>query len=142
MNLQDFVTNFTDYSGNIYIKRICNKELSKFLSMYIPSKTNYDNFKYIDKLVKSKLYNFTYKELKKLLIDNNEYKEMISDEIHNEGIKIRFILELYDREGYLERYKNNDNYPLYVISRETSQNKIKGFAIYDSDNIFLIERSL
>lgn len=141
-DLFDSVINNTKCSGNIIIKRLFNDSLSKLLSGLISDDTNYENFKYKDKITKSRIYDAVYKSLKNNQLKNNEYKEMISDSINTEGFKIRFILELFDREGYLERYNNNNKYPLFVLSREVINNKIKGVAVYDSKNIFSVERTL
>ena len=141
-SLIDSVINYTKCSGNIIIKKYINKELSKTLNELITNDYNYENFRYKDKVIKSKIYNIIYKELKMNQILENEYKEMISDDSFNEGTKIRFIIEVFDRDGYLERYKNNNRYPLFVLSRETNNNKIKGFAIYSANEIFTIERNI
>ena len=138
--LKDELINNTEYAGDIYIKRIHNNYLSTILQCLISKDTTYENFKYKDKVTKSKIYDAVYKEMKKYQIINNEYKEMISDDALTEGTKVRFIIEIFDRDGYLERYKNNENYPLFVLSREVLNKRVKGIAVYSSKDIFSVER--
>lgn len=138
--LKDELINNTEYAGDIYIKRIHNNYLSTILQCLISKDTTYENFKYKDKVTKSKIYDAVYKEMKKYQVANNEYKEMISDDALTEGTKVRFIIEIFDRDGYLERYKNNENYPLFVLSREVLNKRVKGIAVYSSKDIFSVER--
>lgn len=142
MSLNDYFENETKYSGKIYIRKYCATELSEKLSKIITPEMSYKNFSQFDKYTKASIYKLIYKELKKIQLQNNEFKEMISDNIDNEGMIIKFIIEIYDREGFLERYCNNNQYPLFVLSRETNNEKIKGIAVYSSNEIYTVERKL
>lgn len=138
--LFDSIVNNTKYTGDIIIKRFNNDSLSINLLELIPNNITSESFINLDRFTKAKIYKAVYKELKKLQKDNNEYIEMISDKYDSEGMSIKFIIEVNDRSGYIERYNNNNKTPLFVMSREVVNNKIKGLAIYDANNIFSIER--